>query len=368
MGTAKRKTKKKGKTKKPRAPADHGHTEKFLDIFGDDLRFAFARTERMYAHAPDRGEPRERVWRDAFRSYFPIRVGITAGHVVSSNPAWSRQSDVIFYDALNAPAYARDPGRQGDVISVESVFGTVEVKSILTRAMLVDALDKAAIFKSMCGRVQVGRWTLNDRFAAIVAYRVPGKTAADRRKAVRQYVDLARERPEPDRVDAILVVGEKPDRPGHSFIALNVPKGGPSGPRDYSVHELGRRCLQVFLVWLDFERLRSVRTGPPSDIGYLMAGLKTRRGNAAQGASVGDGGISSALAAALNSRLSEKPSCSVCGSDRQAPGNQAFLLVEASDFHFGRLGAPHHAVGLLECLDCHHIALFLTKPLNVTSD
>jgi hypothetical protein len=100
------------------------------------------------AHAGSKGTVRENALR-AFlaEGRLPAKYGLGAGEVVGRVRDTSRQCDVVVYDKLNGVTLLYDDWVQ--VYPIDCVYGIIEVKSALSKAAFLDALEKISAFKSM---------------------------------------------------------------------------------------------------------------------------------------------------------------------------------------------------------------------------
>jgi hypothetical protein len=99
-------------------------------------------------HAGSKGTLREGILRDFLaEGRLPAKYGLGAGEIVGRIRATSKQCDLIVYDKLEGVTLLGDDTTQ--VYPVDCVYGIVEVKSALSKAEFIDALDKIATFKNM---------------------------------------------------------------------------------------------------------------------------------------------------------------------------------------------------------------------------
>jgi hypothetical protein len=258
-----------------------GHPKQFIRNWKHDLREAFNRAERYYELALDRGAPREVALRDQLERFLPKRYGVTTGHVVSAKPEWSRQADVIIYDAIKCPTFFTGTGIQGTVVPVEAVFGIIEVKSTLDEAQFGDAVEKIAAFKRLC-HDETGSVPFTDRFGGIFVYRMPGKCAdpAIRDRLLQSCLELALAVPESERQDLAIVL-ETPNTGGvpipESYIALRIPSADAgqqptdfaSLPRTMNWWNQGENSVATYLLHL-VSLLQNIRTYTPDLFPYLF--------------------------------------------------------------------------------------------------
>ncbi len=355
----------------PRSAAQARHPKGLVELWVDELLFVFEQTERKYRRSLDRGAPREEIFRRLLKEFLPRRVGVAAGHVISYGPAWSQQCDVIVYNAAETPVFSHDDGHQGHVLPVEGVFGVVEVKSVLGVSEFKDAAAKIAAFKRLCAAVKVGAHTLADRFGAVVAYRLPKGSTKEREAHIGRLLSIAEGMPEGERPDDILVLGER-RRVGitGSYLIARVPQGSPDGPLGYTVLQLGYRNLPIFLLHLMDERLRRIRTGmPDAHFRYFLEDGTDLRASGDRDEraerNIGSSPMHEATARALQTK-SRMKMCPSCESKAFSVHEDAYFLVAAKDFHFGRLGAPYLPVAAVECVNCGLLLLHSAKTLGLT--
>ena len=121
-------------------PSDKGCDllRRWLD---DAERQLTAQAERagIFKHPSITGDVREAIVRDALRHLLPPAVEIGKGKVIGSDCEPSQQIDIVIFDG-RFPIL-----RQGDdaLYPVEGVIATVQVKSLLTRKEMANALENA---------------------------------------------------------------------------------------------------------------------------------------------------------------------------------------------------------------------------------
>jgi hypothetical protein len=115
----------------------------------------YQRTSQI-AHRGGKGSAREESLRAFLRDYLPARYSIGQGEVLHWSNQRSRQCDIVIYDGSRCPRLLIDDDHS--VFPLESVFGTVEVKSVLTAQELERAFENAASVKRLVppGAIIVG--------------------------------------------------------------------------------------------------------------------------------------------------------------------------------------------------------------------
>jgi uncharacterized protein DUF6602 len=95
-------------------------------------------------HAGERGRNDEERFRAFLFKVLPRRFSIGTGFLVCSNPSvpLSRQMDTVIYDEIHNSPLHRELAAY--VFPIEMIYGTVEVKGLLTPSDLVPALQSIA--------------------------------------------------------------------------------------------------------------------------------------------------------------------------------------------------------------------------------
>jgi len=112
----------------------------------------------LIGHKSDMGEERERFLQKFLSSgHFPKKYALSKGHgkVISTLGRESLQTDIVIYDALQCPVL-RD-GENHQFFPVESVYGTIQVKSRLSKEQLLDAAENIASVKRLAEHKTITR-------------------------------------------------------------------------------------------------------------------------------------------------------------------------------------------------------------------
>jgi len=145
------------------------------------------------------GSLRERSFRKVLRKFLPAAFEIGSGEVVNRAGQRSRQQDCLIVDRLTTVPLLieEDEG----VYPIESIRGSVELKSAYTADVLDTAIKNVASVKSLVGEETAPSWS---PFGSVVCY--PGRTAT---KTVARSFQTKCLKLEPHkRPDALLVVGQ----------------------------------------------------------------------------------------------------------------------------------------------------------------
>jgi len=245
------------------------HPKQLLRNWRDDLLAVFDKAERDHDLTFHRGLPREAAFRRILGDFLPRKFGVATGYVVSAKGSWSRQADIILYDALEAPILAIDRERSIYVVPVESVFGIIEVKSTLTEKDLRAALRNAASFKSLARD--------KSQFACAVCYRLPEVADLKKHGGKRRFLEKCSRRLAGARsgvvLDSVLVLRAQNE------IRPEIRNGTTHHWREMGAEALVWRdgqwisstemALMLFLDWL-VGRLREGQRLPPDLDDYLF--------------------------------------------------------------------------------------------------
>ena len=102
---------------------------------------------RLFEHAGDRGEYRERIVQEFLRPYLPECYGLGRGEVFSANGESSRQIDIVIYDAIFSSVLMKNERNQ--LFPCESVFGSIEVKTELKGETLEQGVENIVSLKKL---------------------------------------------------------------------------------------------------------------------------------------------------------------------------------------------------------------------------
>lgn len=138
----------------------HGLNREFL-FYQEDMLRLYERAKDS-KHARDIGLAREEIVRNFLvdTGLLParyavsdrsVRVASTTGHV-------SRELDILFYDPFDSVSLMRRENAF-QVLPVESTYGTIQVKSKLTRQEIRDGLENIASYKRL-RRTKTEGWTV----------------------------------------------------------------------------------------------------------------------------------------------------------------------------------------------------------------
>lgn len=98
-------------------------------------------------HMGLRGSCRENILREYIRQLLPQKFAVGNGIITDVNGTQSKQQDFFVYDAFNSPVFLHM--ESSCIIPVESVYATVEVKSILTKETLKQSIENIRSVKQL---------------------------------------------------------------------------------------------------------------------------------------------------------------------------------------------------------------------------
>jgi len=145
-------------------------------------------------HAGSKGTVRENILRNFLaEGRLPGKYGLGSGEVVGRIRSTSNQCDLIIYDKLEGVALHYDENTQ--VYPIDCVYGIVEVKSALSKAELIDSLDKIATFKAIAPgdrvAIRLGGMTTSQirsrPFGMVFAYSLSGNSLSSLEANLREW-------------------------------------------------------------------------------------------------------------------------------------------------------------------------------------
>ena len=95
----------------------------------------------VFSHTGARGTEREEAIRSFLRARLPDSLSVCSGQATDRNGSMTRQLDVMIYDANLNPPLVRG---NNTLLPAEALLGVVEVKSVLDKKSLEEALKNAA--------------------------------------------------------------------------------------------------------------------------------------------------------------------------------------------------------------------------------
>ena len=128
-----------------------------------------ARAATGIGHSGLKGQLREIVIRDLFRSLFPAAIGLGTGEIITADNQRSRQQDVVVFDKSIVPPVLLE-GTTG-VFPIESVLYAIEIKTLLTGPELKSSFDSAtqlASLKGIPGEYDAHHQPIESRMQAVI--------------------------------------------------------------------------------------------------------------------------------------------------------------------------------------------------------
>lgn len=98
-------------------------------------------------HPGEYGMYRESIVKEFLRFFIPQAIAINTGFVINSSNKVSTQCDLVFFDYNNTPLL--ETGEKQKFFPIETVVGIGEIKSILNKTQLIEALEKIESNKSI---------------------------------------------------------------------------------------------------------------------------------------------------------------------------------------------------------------------------
>jgi hypothetical protein len=127
--------------------AERVDVQELLNSYSRRLLHEFREGNLTSKVAFDRGLPREAAVRGFFESRLPGRYGVGEGLVIDTSGGQSEQCDVVVYDREMTPHLSM--GTAMSVWPFESVYGIIQVKSVLTKNALDSAVANIGSFKCL---------------------------------------------------------------------------------------------------------------------------------------------------------------------------------------------------------------------------
>ncbi len=133
--------------------------EKFVADYENLSRQIFVDEEGKLIHPGEFGTYREKIIKNLIQPFLPTRLAIGSGFIITSEDNISTQCDLIIYDKENTPVIETDEQR---FFPIECVAGVIEVKSVLTKSDLKEALIKLSKIKTLRNDITTNVYTFKD--------------------------------------------------------------------------------------------------------------------------------------------------------------------------------------------------------------
>jgi len=134
--------------------------EDFKNNYVNVSRQVFINSNGELYHPSEFGVYREKIVSNFLEPVLPSRLSVGSGFIITNKGRISTQCDVIVYDRFNTPKIENNGIR---FFPVETVVGIIEVKSILNKNNLKEALIKLANNKSLRNDIDSNAAIQNDR-------------------------------------------------------------------------------------------------------------------------------------------------------------------------------------------------------------
>lgn len=103
------------------------------------LQSEYSNLTSRLEHSGLKGTMREDILKKYLKELLPKKYEVTSGCIVDSSEKQSKQQDFIIFDNFNSPSFVESEKEQ--IVPIESVYATVEVKSNLTIEELRKAIN-----------------------------------------------------------------------------------------------------------------------------------------------------------------------------------------------------------------------------------
>lgn len=124
-----------------------------MDYYIEMLRKCIARIEADFEfsaiidHNASKGTFREQIVQKFLRPFLPNIYGISGGQAFDMNGNISKQLDIVIYDGLHS--YVAPYMNDFIYFPCESVYGNIEIKSILNKNSFMESLENIASLKAL---------------------------------------------------------------------------------------------------------------------------------------------------------------------------------------------------------------------------
>jgi len=107
----------------------------------------FEEISSQIQHRGVKGDVREDILKEFLKKYLPEKYGIAKGLVIDVNGKQSKQQDILIYDKSITPVFFLSQSET--ILPIESVLSIIEVKSVLNKKQLIEALENIKSVKEL---------------------------------------------------------------------------------------------------------------------------------------------------------------------------------------------------------------------------
>ncbi len=129
-----------------------------LRLMAKNLMAEFQEVTEPLEHNGVKGSLREEILTNCLKELLPQKYSVGSGIIVDADQTQSRQQDFFIYDAFDSPVFLKRSSYQ--VVPIESVYATVEVKSSLNKTELEKCVKNIQSVKKLkLTPAQTLQWT-----------------------------------------------------------------------------------------------------------------------------------------------------------------------------------------------------------------
>ncbi len=222
----------------------------FYDDVAENMLQSFEGWDKHVPHEGEKGGLRERRVREFFEKHLPGKYGVASGHIVDRNGTVSLQEDVVIFDQMSCPVLKVDPYYH--MFPCESVYATVEVKSVLDAAGVRDCVGHTHRLMELSRGAGNGLGPLESFVFAYESYDSREKRAVD--WAVDKFREEARAYDQPLPIPSLILCLKK------KFVLY---LGGGDG-RSICIPDMLESGILLYYFEMLLHRLSQVETSSPS--------------------------------------------------------------------------------------------------------
>lgn len=124
----------------------YAKVETFVYEYNNVSREIFVDKAGSLIHPGEFGMYREKMVSELLKPFLPTKLAVGTGFIITHQNHISTQCDIIIYDKENTPIIENGEQR---FFPIECVVGVIEVKSVLSKSNLKEALQKLSNIKAL---------------------------------------------------------------------------------------------------------------------------------------------------------------------------------------------------------------------------
>lgn len=232
--------------------------KEIFDSISKKMQSDFEDVTNLILHPVVKGTTRENALKQYLRPHIPDRFEFSEGIIIDSYEHQSKQIDIIIHDKTATP-FLQDQDN-AKVIPIESVYATIEVKSILTKAELIKCVENVKSVRELRKNTMTG--SSSPTFGFVFAY----DSDSSLQSLYENFIELSKTVSPEQQITCICILSKGLIFPVQKTNLSSI-VSNPSMDTLFAMHMNSSNTLLIFYLLL-FQTLISMHIDPPNMMAY----------------------------------------------------------------------------------------------------